>query len=1234
MSKTFRQLLFFIGIGVTFWLAAFFIENYAKRKADNDQLARDFENRLHKAESELLALFQNETFISSAVKRDISNDSISVLEQKPYTFLIFSENDSLLFWNNNSVQPYKSDFQYEAIPQQKLNEIAGSKYLMIKRPFEIKTKGSKKKYSLVGLIPLYLRFPINNQYLFNNFPLMDEDFSNFAEISNDSSGSTIKGINSGELIKIKSKKEYPYRNGVYWSYLFYLIALSAFLAAFYKASVKISTRYSFSAGALLMVFLIVSFRLITVYGGIPVSIHELSGFQTKFSTGQQLWFYSIGDFLIDVLLFSYFAFFVSHQLNFKRKQNSPLIQKYAVLIVVFGFIIGGTSFIQQILRNIVYNPNIYFEFEDLSKINIFTFFALFGVLVLLLSFFIISNKLFRQIKLYGIKNKDSFSAGLLILFLVSVYNFSISQDFWRMLFTLFFSTVLVVILHFFSKEKSLSFVWVSIWIFFFSVLATFMIEKSNIEKSVLTRTNYLKSLLNERDYELEDKIYTLEKTIAEDEFFYVYLSSPYIPYSQVEERLTYLYLDNAFFGRYKYEISIYNSAGNAKRPEHIPNEVLMKNLSLSEKTGSENLYFQSLDSARYNYWSLIPLKKQNILSGTIVIKLSPIEEIEESSVYVELMSNSKNMLKKSENEFAIAVYKKNQLIYSKNENFPNSYNFDKKPNRNKQLLNLKKDNKTYIALSNEKEYVGIALIPEENYIKPFSIFSYLFCSGIILVITLLSFAFIFNKIFKIRLFHISFKISLQERIQQGIVIVSLLSFVAIGIITIVYFRDEYNEYHKSRLERKIDSVVKTAGWQLINDSDSIIKIPNARELSDIHKIDVNIFNADGQLLSSSQDAVFGRRLISRQMNPTAFYKLKNDNENKLTQTERINKFEYLSGYVPLKDKNDKIVAFLNLPYDFAGNSNLQSQDVAEFLGTLFNVYVIFLMLAALVAFALAKSVTRPLSIIGDKLRKIQVGGKNEKIDWKSRDEDITEFIHRFNLMIEQLEASSRELARTQRESAWREMARQVAHEVKNPLTPMKLQIQMLERVSDKDPEKARDMIKKISKSLITQIDILSNIASEFSSFAKMPAPQNEVFVLNQLIEDVCNLFTTEENIEIELDLPNEDLSIFADTDQITRVLNNLIKNAIQAIPDDQQGKISVGLHKSENSAVIVVSDNGIGIPDDRKDNIFSPYFTTKTSGSGIGLTMSKGIVESAKGKIYFKSEEGSGTNFYVELPLA
>ena len=1234
MNKTLKSSLIFFGIGLIFWLVAQTIETYAKRNPNQDKLALDFENKLQKIEKEVNLLFADNQFLSKVINKKIEADSVEFYEQKAFTFLVFGENDSLIYWNNNRVQPYKSDFQYEAFPSQKLNEIAGSKYLMIKRPYELSNNGISQKYSLVGLIPLYLRFPINNQYLFNHFPLMEDDFSNFAEISNDSTGASIKGAESGELIKIKAKSDYPYRAAVNWSFILYILAILAILASFYKISVLTNHQYGFKPAALLFIFLILGFRLITVFKGIPVSVYELSGFQTKFSLDPQLWFYSIGDFLIDTFLFSSFAIFVSHQLNYKRKSDSSIIEKYLLILTVFSFIIGGTTVIQFILKSIVLNPKIYFEFEDISKIDLFTFLALFGVLALLLSFFIVANKLFRQIRFYKINNRDIVIGAALILIADLYYSYILGQDISRLLITAFFSIILIVALHFFSKEKSLSFVWISIWIFFFSIMATFMVEKSNMEKSIQNRSAYLKALLDEKDFELEEKIAELEKTIANDEFFYVYLSSPYIPYSQVEERLSYLYLDNAFFGRYKYEISVYNSAYNAKKPDHIPYNELEKTLAISEKRGNGNLFFQSLEKERYNYWSIIPLKKQNLLSGTIVIKLSPIESEEESSVYVELMSNSKDIHKIRQNEYKVAIYKKGQLVYSKNEAFSNQTIFDRSINEKNKIFFLKNEKKEFLALRNDKGYLGICSIPEENYVKPFSIFSYLFCSGIILVSLLLSFAYSFNKAFKIRLFYISFKISLQERIQQGIVIVSLLSFVAIAIITIIYFRDEYNEYHKSRLERKIDSVVKSATWNLLNSSDSTIKIPNAKELSEIHKIDVNIFDTAGILLSSSQDAVFGRRLISRQMNPSAFYKLTNENQNKLTQTERINKFEYLSGYVPLKDKNSVTVAYLNLPYDFAGNSNLQSRDVAEFLGTLLNVYVIFLMLAGIVAFLLAKSVTRPLSIIGDKLRKIQVGGKNEKIDWKSRDEDITEFINRFNLMIEQVEASSRELARTQRESAWREMARQVAHEIKNPLTPMKLQIQMLERASEKDPEKARDMIKKISKSLITQIDILSNIASEFSSFAKMPTPQNDVFVLNKLVEEVYDLFKVEEHIHMDLSVPDESLSILADSEQITRVLNNLIKNAIQSIPDEQQGKIEVSLYKSGNLAIIKVSDNGIGIPENRKENIFSPYFTTKTSGTGIGLTMSKGIIESAKGQIYFKSAEGVGSEFYVELPLA
>jgi two-component system, NtrC family, nitrogen regulation sensor histidine kinase NtrY len=1235
MKLAFRQFFLLFLTGIILWGAAFLIERRSKEEPDIQKFVNNFEKTLHKFESEVEYLFSNASFLINAVNRELALDTIYSYEKMPYSILIYNDADSLLYWNNNRVQPYKSDYQFEKYSSRKIHEIAGSKYLMIKKPFEPFINEIPYKYSLIALIPLYLRFPINNSYLFNHFPIMGEKFSDFVEIALDKNGRAIKDSSNKEIFRLSAKEQIPYRNIVYWSYLLYFIAVLFYLAAAYRFSASIGKRYGFSSGLLFFLALITGFRLLTVYAEIPFSVRSLSGFQTRFPIdGELSWFYSLGDFLTDVFLFFCVAIFYTQQLRLQKIIRRSKIKKYAEIFFSFFFIIAGTSMIQVILKSIVFNPKIYFEFEDFSKIDLFTVLALPGVLTLLLSFYIISNKLIRKLSMYEIGNIEKFSALFLALSTVLIYSALSGHDIFRLLISLIFSVTLIFMLFLFSKDKQISFIWVSIWIFFFSLMATLILEKSNIEKSYFKNEKFLKELLQERDYELEEKILNLEKEIAKDEFFNVYLSSPYVPYSQVEERLSYLYLDNAFFGQYKYDINIYNAAGNAKRPEHTPFNELKQLLNISDKALSDNLYFYSEPTGRYVYWSIIPLMKGNIVSGTIAIKLTPIEKNDESSVYVELMGNSKENFTKTEEETAFAFYKNNQRVYSKNGNFSAFIAFNIALPEKGKTTKYKEYGKQYLAYRSPKNYIGIALLPIENPSKPFSIFSYLFSSGIVFVILLFILIRLIKLIFNSNIINIPLKVSLRERIQQGIVLVSLFSFIAIAIITIIYFQDEYNEYHKSRLERKIDSVAKTASWQILNSKDSVVLIPDAKELSSIHKIDVNIYGTDGQLLSSSEDAVFGRRLMSRQMNPAAFFRMGKDKLNKLTQSEKINSFTYLSGYVPLVDKNDQTVAFLNLPYDFAGNTNLQSQDVAQFLGTLLNVYVIFLMLAGIVALILANSVTRPLAIIGEKLRAIQLGGKNEKIDWKSRDEDISEFISRYNHMIEELDESTKELARTQRESAWREMARQVAHEIKNPLTPMKLQIQMLERAGDKDAEKARDMIKKVAKGLIVQIDILTNIANEFSNFAKMPAAKNENLILNELAEEVCSFFSEEENVSLELNLSDEKLMIFADKEQITRVLNNLIKNAIQAIPSERAGKVIVSLYRTAFYAVIKVSDNGTGIPEDRKDNIFTPYFTTKSSGTGIGLTMSKNIVESAKGQIYFQSKENIGTDFIVEIPLA
>lgn len=310
------------------------------------------------------------------------------------------------------------------------------------------------------------------------------------------------------------------------------------------------------------------------------------------------------------------------------------------------------------------------------------------------------------------------------------------------------------------------------------------------------------------------------------------------------------------------------------------------------------------------------------------------------------------------------------------------------------------------------------------------------------------------------------------------------------------------------------------------------------------------------------------------------------------------------------------------------------QSINGFIGTLINAYAFLLLATGVLAITVANSIARPIIRLGEKLGNLQLG-KNDPIDWQSQDE-IGDLIAEYNRMITKLEESTAKLKRSERESAWREMAKQVAHEIKNPLTPMKLSIQHLQRTIQANPQEAEAMTRRVSGTLIEQIDGLARIATEFSNFAKMPKPENQTFVLNEVVESVFDLFAANpaHNVELKLELPTEKLSVFADKDHIIRVLNNLLTNASQAIPDDRQGRIRVALVANGKHAIVQVQDNGSGIPAEMQERVFQPNFTTKSSGTGLGLAMSKNIVEAAGGRIYFASEAGKGTTFFVELPIS
>lgn len=236
-------------------------------------------------------------------------------------------------------------------------------------------------------------------------------------------------------------------------------------------------------------------------------------------------------------------------------------------------------------------------------------------------------------------------------------------------------------------------------------------------------------------------------------------------------------------------------------------------------------------------------------------------------------------------------------------------------------------------------------------------------------------------------------------------------------------------------------------------------------------------------------------------------------------------------------------------------------------------------------------------------------------------------------MVAKLDHSAAALAKSEREGAWREMARQVAHEIKNPLTPMKLSLQYLQRAIDSDKDNVYELTKSVARTLVEQIDHLSHIAGEFSQFANIGNPRNEIFDLNEFLKLLTQLHSIEDNLELSWKPVKGTVMIFADRTHINRLFTNLIQNALQAIPEGKRAIIVIEEKLSEKSVLITVKDNGSGIPEEARSKIFTPNFTTKTSGTGLGLAMCKGIVEESKGNIWFQTTIGTGTTFYVELPL-
>lgn len=484
-------------------------------------------------------------------------------------------------------------------------------------------------------------------------------------------------------------------------------------------------------------------------------------------------------------------------------------------------------------------------------------------------------------------------------------------------------------------------------------------------------------------------------------------------------------------------------------------------------------------------------------------------------------------------------------------------------------------------------------------------------------------------------FHIM-KISLRLRIFISMIFLTIISSVLMGVVTVYQFKKEARNYQQDRLVRKenavnehVNFVLQTTSLPLTTENLPHIFKDKIFELSTIHSIQINIYDLEGNLLITSKGSFIVDKIENGVISPNVLKMIESTASKRFVDLRIIDGVTHRSAYNYIKDHKFKPLGIISMPY--AEDVSFYNQQVNGFLWRFGQVYIFMFIIAIFLAYILSSYITKTIQMISDRMQKTTINRKNEKIKVENASYEIEVLINSYNEMVDKLEESAEKLAQTQREMAWREMAKQVAHEIKNPLTPMRLTVQSFERRFDPEDPKINDKMKDFCATLVQQIDTMSAVASAFSNFASMPAQKNTTLDVVKTIQLALEIFN-EDFIHFETD-KQEIIAIF-DRSQIIRIITNLVKNAIQAIPPYEAfPRVLIKVTQVENEVLLIVSDNGTGIAPEVRDKIFEPKFTTKTSGMGLGLAMIKNMIESYGGVIYFETATDKGTTFYVRLPI-
>ncbi len=1196
--------------------------------------------------------------IDQELVRNVFSDSLSPEEFndiKTLPFYIYAyQHDSLTFWNTNTII---ADISDSAFISERL--LRNDKGVFVEKNIHPKFLDSSK--TLVVLFPVAITYPIENNYLTSHYIASDNIPVN--------TRITFTGTHSRNEFPIGIAERKPIfylqfntQDIEKWTpdSLSIMLLLTALIASIWWVQliiIRLTQNTSASLGFFLTLAVILTVRCMLYIYGLPFNLDTLKFFSPSLYASS-IYLSSLGDLFINSICVLWLVIFITRHTPYKAyfKPEMSATFRHTIAIVLTTLLLAYVYLYVNIIRSLVVDSSIAFDVSHFYSIDLYTLLGLLIICIITgiscLIIYLFNVQLNVLIKSRLTKYVLVALIGMVLITVAGItHHYGKNAMSFEWLFYCLLLVWLVVFIPLLDNKKltlvsDLFEPHMIFWGVFICLSGTGVLYYYNQVKEREARIAYVNThLMPKRDNPMEFTFEETARKIQQDKKLKDFFNDPSLTARKTLNQLfDQQYLSRFAFNQYQTRLYLFDA-----REKNLFNKdtstdfaALMEEKNESFSTNSSYLFYNENLHERHFYLSYIPIYSDvvNKILGYVFIDFDLKKAITQT-VNTELLQPPSGGVSTKDDEYAYAEYVNNK-IFSQTNDYPfSAYLKDDTLKKEQDYVFHRRNNITELYYKISDKSTIVIVRQHSQIIEMISLFSYLFVIEILIAVIILAYQLYFSYFSGKLGSEKIIRFTLRRRVHFSMLTVVLISFIIIGCVTIFFFSVQYktanNTNYQSAMQLARQTIQDNLKMQKAFSSDATFDSVSRSNsfksfittLANGQKIDINIYGKNGMLLNTSEDDIYNKGLISHVMRADAYYRLNKMGRTIVIQNENVAGLSYLSAYQPMRNDKGIVYGFINVPF-FTSQKELNYQ-ISNIVVTLINLYAFIFLLSSVIAIFITRWITKSFSIIIQQFGRINLQ-QNERITWPY-DDEIGLLVSEYNKMVNKVEENAAILAQSERESAWREMARQVAHEIKNPLTPMKLNIQHLQQAMRNDSPNIKELTDRVSYSIIEQIDNLSYIASEFSNFAKMPEARAEELELVALLHKATELYTNFDNITVTIKESSPKIFVQSDHSQLLRVFTNLLENAKQAIPQGAEGRIDVSISVQDGHTLITIADNGAGIPDDIVKKMFQPYFTTKSSGTGLGLAMTKKIIEFWKGEIWFDTKEGEGTTFYIKLPL-